>query len=137
MLHYRITKLTTGELLLHGMPGQKFTDMDTLLQRVDGLATRPSVACDKTSGCLLPPTHWGVGLAEIRAAILKRTREWGLNDLKFEESGSNQLLSTTEQTKALILKVLHEIQPWFHGRVARSECERRIEESGHKEGKFM
>ena len=137
VLHYRITRLTSGELLLHGMPGQRFSDMESLLADVDGLACRPTTPCDKAGGCLLPPTHWGVSLSEIRAAIIVRTREWGLSDLHFEESGNNQLLSTTEATKALILKTLHEIQPWFHGRCPRLEAEKRIEESGHKEGKFL
>lgn len=123
--------------MLQGNPGQRFKDMDTLLSLVDGLACRPMAICDKTAGCLLPPTHWGVSLADIRTSIVAKTREWGIEQLRFEESGQNQLISTTAQTKSLIVKTLHELQPWFHGRCTRLEAERRIEVAGNKQGMFL
>lgn len=43
----------------------------------------------------------------------------------------------SEVSKSLLNKMLHEIQPWFHGRLSRSEAEKRMLDSGHKEGKFL
>ncbi|KAI1292515.1 Tyrosine-protein kinase SYK [Halotydeus destructor] len=137
ILHYKITKLPGGGVMLHGLPDQRFASMCALLAEVDGLVTKPSLPCNRAKGCLLPPNHWGVTLGDIRAKIIERSRDWGLGDLHFEESGSNQLLSTSESTKSLILKTLHEVQPWFHGNCSRLEADRRILESGQKEGTFL
>lgn len=43
----------------------------------------------------------------------------------------------SEVSKSLLNKMLHEIQPWFHGRLSRAEAEKRILDSGHKDGKFL
>jgi zeta-associated protein zap-70, putative len=101
--------------------------------------------CSKWSGWQLPPTYWGLSLNDIRNAVIKKSREWGLSEslmtfsieylsIANEEYSRNVL---TEVTKLLINKTLHEIQPWFHGRLSRHDAERSIEESGHKEGKFL
>lgn len=42
-----------------------------------------------------------------------------------------------EVTKSLLLKSLHEIQPWYHGRLTRLEAEKHLLETGHKDGKFL
>lgn len=42
-----------------------------------------------------------------------------------------------EVTKSLLLKSLHEIQPWYHGRLTRLEAEKHLLETGHKVGKFL
>lgn len=42
-----------------------------------------------------------------------------------------------EVTKSLLLKSLHEIQPWYHGKLTRLEAEKHLLDSGHKDGKFL
>ncbi|RWS05473.1 tyrosine-protein kinase SYK-like protein, partial [Dinothrombium tinctorium] len=131
--------------MLHGLETQKYASIDALLESVEGLATKPIIACDRTQAWILPPTYWGLTEAQIRATILRKIREWGLQEqlpsLAIEavagcEEANNKVV-LTEVTKALINKTLHEIQPWFHGKLSRVEAEKRIEESGHKEGKFL
>ena len=101
--------------------------------------------CSKWSGWQLPPTYWGLSLTEIRKAVINKSKKWGLSDsliaLPMEYlSITNQEYSRniiTKIAKSLINKTLHEIQPWFHGRLSRLDAERSIEQSGHKEGKFL
>lgn len=132
-------------MILHGLEAQKFTNIDQLLQNVDGLATKPCLPCDRFNGWQLPPTYWGLSVSEIRAAIIAKSHEWGFADnlvtfpieyLSLGNDDYNRFI-LTEVTKSLINKTLHEIQPWYHGKLTRLEAEKSIDESGHKEGKFL
>ncbi|GFY57375.1 tyrosine-protein kinase SYK [Trichonephila inaurata madagascariensis] len=133
VLHYRIKKLSSGEVGLCGVPRQKFAGPVELVQGVEGLACKPTLPCNKSLDSVLPLTHWGVTEETIRKAILKKAREWGIDEDKLDTS----LTENYSDVKLLITKTLHEIQPWFHGPLSRIEAERSIEESGHKDGKFL
>ncbi|KAF8771027.1 Tyrosine-protein kinase SYK like protein [Argiope bruennichi] len=133
VLHYRIKKLSSGEVGLCGVPRQKFAGPVELVQGVEGLACKPTLPCNKSLDSVLPLTHWGVTEETIRKAILKKAKEWGIDEDKLDTS----LTENYSDIKLLITKTLHEIQPWFHGPLSRIEAERSIEESGHKDGKFL
>ncbi|XP_054708418.1 tyrosine-protein kinase SYK-like [Uloborus diversus] len=133
VLHYRIKKLSSGEVGLCGVPRQKFAGPVELVQGVEGLACKPTLPCNKSLDSVLPLTHWGVTEETVRKAILKKAKEWGIDEDKLDTS----LTENYSDIKLLITKTLHEIQPWFHGPLSRIEAERSIEESGHKDGKFL
>ncbi|XP_035217979.1 tyrosine-protein kinase SYK-like isoform X2 [Stegodyphus dumicola] len=133
VLHYRIKKLSSGEVGLCGVPRQKFAGPVELVQGVEGLACKPTLPCNKSLDSVLPLTHWGVTEETIRKAILKKAKEWGIDEDKLDTS----LTENYSDIKLLITKTLHEVQPWFHGPLSRIEAERSIEESGHKDGKFL
>ncbi|XP_067137669.1 tyrosine-protein kinase Shark-like isoform X3 [Centruroides vittatus] len=133
VLHYRIKKLSTGEVGLCGVPRQRFPGPVELVEGVEGLACKPVIPCNKSLDSVLPLTHWGVTEEEIRKAMLQKAREWGIDEDKLDSS----LTENYSDIKLLITKTLHEIQPWFHGRLSRLAAEQHIEESGHKDGKFL
>ncbi|GIY80669.1 tyrosine-protein kinase SYK [Caerostris extrusa] len=133
VLHYRIKKLSSGEVGLCGVPRQKFAGPVELVQGVEGLACKPTLPCNKSLDSVLPLTHWGVTEEAVRKAILKKGKEWGIDEDKLDTS----LTENYSDVKLLITKTLHEIQPWYHGPLSRIEAERSIEESGHKDGKFL
>lgn len=133
VLHYRIKKLSSGEVGLCGVPRQKFAGPVELVQGVEGLACKPSLPCNKSLDSVLPLTHWGVTEEAVRKAILKKAKEWGIDEDKLDSS----LNDNYNDIKLLITKTLHEIQPWFHGPLSRIQAERSVEESGHKDGKFL
>ncbi|RWS30954.1 tyrosine-protein kinase ZAP-70-like protein [Leptotrombidium deliense] len=146
VLHYRIIRLPNGEVMLHGSDTQKFAAIDLLIENVEGLATKPLIPCDKNKEWTLPPTYWGVSEHQIRMTILRLIREWGAQELPAftiespEINGSDEShtkLILTEVTKVLLNKTLHDIQPWFHGKLSRIEAEKRLEEHGFKDGKFL
>lgn len=132
-------------MILHGLEAQKFANIEKLLQNVEGLATKPCLPCERFTGWQLPPTYWGLSLTEIRSAIISKSHEWGVAnslitfpfDHLLPENDEYNRSIMTKVTKSLINKTLHEIQPWYHGRLTRSEAENSLEESGHKEGKFL
>lgn len=131
--------------MLHGLEAQKFSSIEHLLEGVEGLAIKPGLPCERSSGWQLPPTYWGLTVSEIRSSIIKKSHEWGFTEalvtfpieyLSLGNDDYNRCI-LTEVTKSLINKTLHEIQPWFHGRLTRIEAEKSLDESGHKEGKFL
>ena len=79
VLHYRIKKLSSGEVGLCGVPRQKFAGPVELVQGVEGLACKPVLPCNKSLDSVLPLTHWGVTEETIRKAILKKAKEWGID----------------------------------------------------------
>ena len=37
----------------------------------------------------------------------------------------------------MVSRDLHVKQPWYHGKIDRNESEKRLRNSGHKDGKFL
>ncbi|KAH9366833.1 hypothetical protein HPB48_008829 [Haemaphysalis longicornis] len=64
---------------LCGLPGQQFRDPWALLEGVQGLATRPSLPCNRARDAMLPPTHWGLSDDTVRAFMLLKARHWGMD----------------------------------------------------------
>lgn len=64
---------------LCGLPGQQFRDPWSLLQDVQGLATRPTLPCNRARDAMLPPTHWGLADDAVKAFMLLKARQWGMD----------------------------------------------------------
>ena len=91
-------------------------------------------------GQCLPPTYWGLTADEIRDKILAKAQDWGLTRDELDCQLDDELHFTTGASpvvKTLVNSTIHEMQPWFHHRLTRVEAERRLEVSGHKDGKFL
>ncbi|XP_054162174.1 RGS domain-containing serine/threonine-protein kinase A-like [Oppia nitens] len=140
VLHYRITKLRSGELILQGLPQQKFATIIALIECVDGLACKPTRPVNASIGQCLPPTYWGLTADEIRDKLLTKAPDWGLarDELDCQMDDELHFLpGASPVVKQLVTATIHEMQPWFHYRLTRVEAERRLELSGHKDGKFL
>ena len=140
VLHYRINKLPNGEVALQGLPNQKFPSPIELIDTVDGLACKPSKPLNALFGKCLPPTHWGLSEDYIRSQLLSKASNYGLTEEQLAENLDCDLHFSSNFSpiiRTLILKSLHEFQPWYHHRLSRADAERRIEVSGHVDGKFL
>ncbi|KAH8036357.1 hypothetical protein HPB51_025698 [Rhipicephalus microplus] len=130
---------------LCGLPGQQFRDPWALLEGVQGLATRPSLPCNRARDAMLPPTHWGLSDDTVRAFMLLKARQWGMDEQQLDGSptpASPQGVRPEGSVgpcdlRSLLSKTLHEIQPWFHGRLSRADAERRLQDVGHLDGRFL
>ena len=140
VLHYRINKLPGGDVVLQGLPNQRFASPMNLIDVVDGLACKPNIPLKAAAGKCLPPTHWGLSEEFVRDQLINRAPDWGLTRDQFRELVDCDLhFSSTLSpiVRGLVVKSLHELQPWYHYRLSRIDAERRIESSGHADGKFL
>jgi hypothetical protein len=72
--------------------------------------------------------------------MIAKALDWGISSDELDQQLDSDLhfaAGVSPVVKSLVNKTLHEIQPWFHWRLSRVEAERRIEVSGHKDGKFL
>ncbi|XP_077549390.1 tyrosine-protein kinase SYK-like [Haemaphysalis longicornis] len=142
VLHYRIRRLAGAGVELCGLPGQQFRDPWALLEGVQGLATRPSLPCNRARDAMLPPTHWGLSDDTVRAFMLLKARHWGMDEQQLDgappaQGGVQPERAGPGDLRSLLSKTLHEIQPWFHGRLSRADAERRLQDAGHLDGRFL
>ncbi|KAH7971384.1 hypothetical protein HPB49_023162 [Dermacentor silvarum] len=145
VLHYRIRRLAGAGVELCGLPGQQFRDPWALLEGVQGLATRPSLPCNRARDAMLPPTHWGLSDDTVRAFMLLKARQWGMDEQQLEGSPTPPSPQGVRpegspgpgDLRSLLSKTLHEIQPWFHGPLSRADAERRLQDAGHLDGRFL
>ncbi|KAH9419103.1 hypothetical protein DERP_005606 [Dermatophagoides pteronyssinus] len=140
VLHYRINKLSNGNVVLQGLPNQTFQSPMELIETVDGLACKPTIPLRALFGKCLPSTHWKMNPDTIREQLLQRAPNWGLTVEEMRENIDCDLhFSPTFSPliRSLIIKSMHELQPWYHFRLSRLEAEKRIESSGHLDGKFL
>lgn len=140
MLHYRINKLANGDVVLQGLPTQVFPSPMQLIEHVDGLACKPTRPLKPRNGKCLPPSHWGVPEETLRKQIISRANQYGLSEDQVRDTVDCDLHfcpSLSPIVRSLIVKSLHELQPWYHFKLSRTDAERRIESSGHVDGKFL
>ena len=140
VLHYRINKLSSGDVVLQGLPNQSFASPMELIDTVDGLACKPNKPLKALFGKCLPPNHWGLSEDHIRDQLLTRAADFGLTSTELADSLDCDLHfinNFSPIVRSLILKSLHELQPWYHYRLSRTDAERRLESSGHLDGKFL
>ena len=113
-----------------------------LIDSVDGLACKPTIPLKAPFGKCLPPTHWGLSEQLIRTQLLNRAQDFGLTTGELSDGIDCDLhfVASTKLSplvRLLIVKSIHELQPWYHYRLSRADAERRIESSGHLDGKFL
>lgn len=126
--------------MLQGLPNQTFQSPMELIETVDGLACKPTRPLRAPFGKCLPPIHWKMNVETIREQLLQRAPNWGLTIDEMRENIDCDLhFSPTFSPliRSLIIKSMHELQPWYHFRLSRLEAEKRIESSGHLDGKFL
>jgi hypothetical protein len=168
VLHYKIVETDDSFVALHGQVGdEKFATIDELIEKAQGVATKPRWPIQRQSleSQILPPTFWGLTVDQIRLAILIKAKQWGFSLPNFQQPAATTQLSNAypaaadqqpqqssdnmattangintlnnETIRTLIYKSLHEFQPWFHGRISREEAERRIEDGQQRDGRFL
>lgn len=159
VLHYKIVETEDSFVALHGQVGdEKFATIDELIEKAQGVATKPRWPINRQSleSQILPPTYWGLSVDQIRLAILLKAKQWGFPLLSpaFQQqqqqpdsanvpmtetaaAAPNATTLNNETIRTLIYKSLHEFQPWFHGKISREEAERRIEEGPPRDGRFL
>ena len=111
-----------------------------LIDCCEGLVCKPSRPMQASVGQCLPPTHWGLTIDEVRDHLVLKAQEWGLTAAQLDRQLDTELHWTNVASpvvKSLVVSTLHEFQPWFHRRLSRIEAERRLQVSGHKDGKFL
>lgn len=127
-------------MVLQGLPNQRFASPMQLIDTVDGLACKPTKPLKAPFGKCLPPTHWGLSEDFLREQLIKRAPDWGLTREQLREHIDCDLHfsdALSPIVRLLVVKSLHEIQPWYHYRLSRTDAERRLESSGHVDGKFL
>ncbi|CAM1306067.1 SYK (predicted) [Pycnogonum litorale] len=132
VLHYRIKTFPDGLVGLAGMLRQKFLGPVELIEKVEGVACKPKIPCCRVV-CQSSDTYFGLTKEEIRHVMRQKAQEWDIQDDKLD-SQQNENYS---DLKSLMLKTIHEYQPWFHGMLTREEAEKRMETYGHSDGKFL
>lgn len=98
VLHYKIVETGDSFVALHGQVGdEKFATIDELIERAQGVATKPKWPIQRHSleMQILPPTFWGLSVDQVRLAILIKAKQWGFPLSIFQQPTA--LLSTTSQ----------------------------------------
>ena len=80
VLHYKIVETDDSFVALHGQVGdEKFATIDELIEKAQGVATKPCwpVLRKSLETQILPPTYWGLSIDQVRLAILIKAKQWG------------------------------------------------------------
>uniref|UniRef100_A0A6G1SN22 Tyrosine-protein kinase SYK n=1 Tax=Aceria tosichella TaxID=561515 RepID=A0A6G1SN22_9ACAR len=98
VLHYKIVETDDSFVALHGQVGdEKFATIDELIEKAQGVATKPKWPIQRQSleSQILPPTFWGLTVDQIRLAILIKAKQWGFPLSIFQQP---TMLSTNQTT---------------------------------------
>ncbi|KAG1659450.1 Tyrosine-protein kinase SYK [Nymphon striatum] len=133
VLHYRLRTFPDGLVGLTGMPRQKFPGPVELVDNVEGVACKPRIPCCRISSQFAGDLYLGLTKEEVRKIMKQKAQEWDIQDDKLD-SQQNENYS---DLKSLMMKTIHEYQPWFHGPLTREEAEKRMDTYGHSDGKFL
>lgn len=96
VLHYKIVETEDSFVALHGQVGdEKFATIDELIDKAQGVATKPRWPIQRQSleSQILPPTYWGLTVDQVRLAILIKAKQWGfpLFSSLFQQPASTQV----------------------------------------------
>ncbi|XP_045158360.2 tyrosine-protein kinase SYK-like [Mercenaria mercenaria] len=130
--HYSIEKQTDGSYMIPS--GKKFPGPVELIyhhrNQKDGIVTLLSVGCDRHPS-QVPVAFRGMTYSDLEQELIRKA-----NSIK----GVNKERALGAQREHLVIMVakdLHQKQPWYHGKIGRTESENRLSNSGHKDGKFL
>ncbi|KAL5021706.1 hypothetical protein ScPMuIL_000861 [Solemya velum] len=130
--HYSIEKQIDGSFMIP--QGQKFTGPIELIShhknKLDGFVTKPTVECDRLP-CQTPVAFRGMTYMDLENELVKKAETIKNADM------NKALGSHREHLVTMVSKQLHEKQPWYHGKIGREEAEKRLQKSGHSNGKFI
>lgn len=130
--HYSIEKQTDGSYMIPA--GKKFPGPVELIQhhtqQKDGVITLLTVGCDRLPN-QVPLAFRGMTYSDLeRELITKANSIRGVNK-------ERALGAQREHLVIMVAKDLHTKQPWYHGKISRTDSENRLKNSGHKDGKFL
>ncbi|KAK6179472.1 hypothetical protein SNE40_011824 [Patella caerulea] len=130
--HYIIEKKADGQFMIP--QGRKFPGPVELIEHyknnLDGFVTAPTIPCERDAD---------------QQAIAFRGMTY--SDLEKEMTVRAKAIKNVDMSKAfgpmrdhfmkMVARDLHLKQPWFHGKLSRSNAETRITKDGQEQGKFM
>ncbi|GFO37119.1 tyrosine-protein kinase [Plakobranchus ocellatus] len=130
-IHYSIEKKVNGQYMVS--EGTPFPDPLSLIKHYqmlnNGFATMPKVPCNRHEGQEAIAFR-GLSVEELHAHMKAAAKKMNANM-------SRALGPMRESLLMHVLQTLHERMPWFHGEISRDEGVRRLERSGHVDGKFI
>ncbi|KAH9488826.1 hypothetical protein Btru_058717 [Bulinus truncatus] len=130
-VHYAIEKKIDGQFMI--AEGQTFKDPVELIQHYKthktGFVTIPKIPCQRSPEQKAVAFR-GVSYEDLHS-YMKATAK-SLNAPLAHALGPKR-----EAMLMHVVKNLHEKMPWFHGEISREECIKRLESSGHQDGKFI
>ncbi|BFY99746.1 hypothetical protein BsWGS_02786 [Bradybaena similaris] len=131
IVHYSIEKKIDGQYTI--ADGLAFTDPVALIHHYQinqiGFVTNPKFPCSRSSDQEAVAFR-GLSYNDLHS-LMKDTAK------SMNASLSRALGTMRESLLILVLRNMHEKMPWYHGEITREECIRRLEESGHEDGKFI
>lgn len=80
VLHYKIVETEDSFVALHGQVGdEKFATIDELIDKAQGVATKPRWPIHRQSleSQILPPTYWGLSMYQVCLAFFIKAKQWG------------------------------------------------------------
>ncbi|CAH1775696.1 unnamed protein product [Owenia fusiformis] len=132
--HYSIERQPDGKVMI--ADGKRFSGPVELLEHhrktLDGFLTKPTVECRRPTG-QSPIYYREVTTLMLDKELFAAAQRKGLTGAKLADAlGPQRALFIKE-----VSRNLHTKMSWFHGQIDRDEAGRRINMSGHKDGKFL
>lgn len=130
-VHYSIEKKIDGQFMI--AEGVTFRDPVALIQHYQkhktGFVTVPRIPCCRT------PDQEAIAFRGLSYHDLHLHMK---NCAKSMNANLTQALGPKRDSMLMhVLRTMHEKMPWFHGEISRDECIKRLEDSGHSDGKFI
>ncbi|RUS75078.1 hypothetical protein EGW08_017155 [Elysia chlorotica] len=130
-VHYSIEKKMNGQYIVS--EGSPFSDPLSLIEHYqtmkNGFITTPKVPCNRQPEQEAIAFR-GLSVKELHAQMKSAAKRMNANLTR-------ALGPMRESLLMHVLQTLHERMPWFHGEISRDEAIRRLERSGHADGKFI
>ncbi|KAL3868263.1 hypothetical protein ACJMK2_041094 [Sinanodonta woodiana] len=130
--HYVIEKQPDGSFMIP--QGRKFNGPIELIahhqESKDGIITQLSVPCNRLP-YQSPVAFRGMTYTDLEAELLGKAKS--MKGVKMERALGPQ----REHLIIMVARDLHFKQPWYHKKIGRDEGAKRLQKSGHKDGKFL
>lgn len=130
--HYVIEKQADGTFMIPA--GKKFIGPVELIhhhmESRDGIVTQLTIPCDRSDN-QLPIAFRGMTYHDLEQELLRKAES--IRGVRLDRAMGAQ----REHLVIMVAKDLHTKQPWYHGKINRTESEKRLQLSGHKDGKFL
>nr|KAG5713979.1 hypothetical protein BaRGS_020307 [Batillaria attramentaria] len=129
--HYSIEKQVDGSYKIP--EGKPFRGPVELIQHyqanMDGFVTHPRTPCNRLPS-QAPVAFRGITYHQLEKQLQLEAKKIGAD----MERAMGTLRDTLIKRVALNL---HQDMPWYHGKISRNEAEKRLEQDGHEQGKFI
>ncbi|KAL4236866.1 hypothetical protein ACF0H5_005251 [Mactra antiquata] len=130
--HYSIEKQTDGMYMIPS--GKKFIGPVELIVHhtvnKDGIITLLREGCERLDN-QVPVAFRGMTYNDLEKELVAKVDS--IRGVNKEKAFGTQ----REHLVIMVAKNLHTKQPWYHGKINRTESENRIKKAGHKDGKFL